>query len=288
MAILGAIMKDAVKRSLVALLLVLAGCGAPPVPAAPVPLTERVIAVVAEEHLGEAFAAFSASIDDEHEPDAIGAAVHYRATAANRLWSASVTYGPSMRMIEGRCDPLSTEAPQPTCVWQDGVRVAWLADTSSLYLTSPRKDESVNISVHNLPRRDDPRGGTGPVILDKLVALAKDPRLDGTTDATLAARALAYPRWTDDPGCNRTAPTGPIPQPAASGPATEPIAPRRSQPWSRPTSPAPARRTGTPSTRDPSAAWCSSRPARNGWPPTCPPTGGSAPATGESARGRVG
>ncbi len=219
-------MKNAARRSLAALLLVLAGCSAPVVPAAEAPLTEKVIALIAEEHLGKPFTASSASVHEEHEPDAVGAAVHYRAIATSRLWSAAITYGPSMRMIEGRCEPLSTEAPQPTCFWQDGVRIAWFTDTGQLFLTSPRQGEFVNVAVDNLTRQADPRNGTGQVALDRLVGLAADPRLDATTDATLAAAAEASPRWTDDPGCERATATGPIPLPAVPSPATEPTSPQ--------------------------------------------------------------
>ncbi len=219
-------MKDAVRRSLAALLLLFAGCGAPPFPGAPVALDERIIAVIAEEHLGPAFAAFSASVHEEDEPSAVGAAVYYRATATSRLWSASVTYGPSMRMIQGRCEALSTEAPKPTCLWQEGVRIAWFTDTTRLYLTSARKDDSVNIAVENLEGHKDPRRGVGPVTLAKLVSLANDPRLDATTDASLAMRARDYQRWSDDPGCEHADSVGPIALPSTSGPAAEPISPQ--------------------------------------------------------------
>lgn len=219
-------MPDAMKSCLAAVLLMLTGCAVPTAPAAPVPLTDRVIAVIANEHLGPSFAAFSASVTDEHEPDAIGATVFHRGTATSRPWSASVTYGPSMPLIEGRCDALSTEAPRPTCRWQDGVRIAWFADTSRLYLTSARTNDFVNVAVDNLPRHDDPRDGTGPVTLDALVALANDPRLDATTDAALAHSALLHAGWTDDPWCDRARSTGPVPLPTATGAQEEPISPQ--------------------------------------------------------------
>lgn len=219
-------MKRAVWRSLAALLLLLTGCGLPGMPAALTPLDERIVAIVAEEHLGPAFAAFSASSHEENEPSAVGAAVYYRATATSRLWSASVTYGPSMRMIQGRCEALSTEAPEPTCIWRDGVRIAWFTDTRRLYLTSARKNQSVNIALENLERHHEPAEALGPVTLSRLVALANDPRLDATTDATLAVRAKDYQRWTDDPGCERGATVGPIALPATSGQASQPISPQ--------------------------------------------------------------
>jgi hypothetical protein len=226
MTILGATMKHVATRSLAALLLLLAGCTAPPVPVAPVPLTDRMAAVVADDHLGRAFASFSAAVDDQHTATTVGATLHYRATATRRLWSISVTYGPSMPMITGRCEPLSTHAPKPTCYWQGDVRIAWFTDTGPLYLTSARREQFVNLEVVNLTREEDPRKGSGHVAVDALVALAADPRLDATTDATLAARAAVYPGWTEDPGCAHAAPIGPIPLPPASGPATEAISPQ--------------------------------------------------------------
>ena len=219
-------MKHAMTVSLAALLLLLAGCSAPTAPAAPVALTDRVAAVVADDHLGHAFAAFPASVDEVPTVTAVGATLHYRATATRRLWSVTVTYGPSMPMIQGRCEALSTEAPQPTCYWQDDVRIAWFTDTGPLYVTSARREKSVNLEVVNLTREEDPRKGSGHVSVDALVALAKDPRLDATTDATLATRAEAYPGWTEDPGCAHAASIGPIPLPPPSGPATEATSPQ--------------------------------------------------------------
>ncbi len=139
MTILGATMKDAVTGTLAALLLVLTGCGAPPSPPPPVALTDRIAAVVAAEHLGPAFATYSAAVDDRQSAASVGATLHYRATSTRRLWSASVTYGPSMPLIAGSCEALSTEAPQPTCYWQGGVRIAWFTGTGPLYLTSARR-----------------------------------------------------------------------------------------------------------------------------------------------------
>jgi len=218
-------MKDAVTGTL-AVLLLLTGCGAPPAPARTVALTDRITAVVAAEHLGPAFATYSASVDEGKAAPAVGATLHYRATATRRLWSASVTYGPSMPLITGRCEALSTEAPQPTCYWQGGVRIAWFTGTGPLYLTSARRDGFVNIEVANLTREADPGKGSGHVPIEQLVALAADPRLDATTDAVLAVRAAAYPGWTEDPGCAHAATIGPIPLPATSGPATESISPQ--------------------------------------------------------------
>lgn len=214
------------RRFLAALLLLPAGCGTPPVPAAPVALTERVIAAVAEEHLGRAFAAHSASVHDGSEPDAIGAAVYYRATATARRWSVRVTYGPPLQLIEGRCEPMSSESPKPTCIWRDGVRIAWFNRTGSLFLTSARHDQYVNLQVDNLTREPNPGDGSGQVSLDALAALANDPRLDATTDAALAAGAGASSRWTEDPGCERAATTGPLPLPEGLGEPTEAISPQ--------------------------------------------------------------
>jgi hypothetical protein len=226
MTILVATMKDAVTGTLAALLLMLTGCGAPPAQPAPVALTDRITAVVAAEHLGPAFAAFSASVSDGQDPASVGATLHYRATATRRLWSASVSYGPSMPMITGQCEPLASEAPQPTCFWQDGVRIAWFTATGPLYLTSARHDQFVNVAVVNLTREADPRKGSGHVPLERLVALAADPRLDATTPAALAVPAASFPGWTEDPGCEHAASVGPIPLPATSGPATESISPQ--------------------------------------------------------------
>ena len=226
MTILVATMKDAVTGTLAALLLMLTGCGAPPAPPAPVALTDRITAVVAAEHLGPAFAAYSAAVADSRAGAPIGATLHYRATSTRRLWSASVTYGPSTPLITGNCEALSTEAPQPTCHWQGGVRIAWFTGTGPLYLTSARREGFVNIEVANLTREADPGKGSGHVPIEQLVALASDPRLDATTDATLAVRAAAYPGWTEDPGCAHAATIGPIPLPTTSGPATESISPQ--------------------------------------------------------------
>ena len=216
-------MKHVATGWLAALLLLLSGCSAP-APLAPLRLTDRIAAVLADDHLGHAFAAFPAALGGEKS--VIGATLHYRATSTRRLWSVSVTYGPSLPMITGRCEAPSTEAPQPTCYWQDGVRIAWFTDTGPLYFTASRRQQFVNLEVVNLTREEDPRKGSGHMSVDALVALAADPRLDATTDASLATRATAYPGWTEDPGCAHAAPIGPIPLPKATGPATEAISPQ--------------------------------------------------------------
>ncbi len=204
----------------------LSGCVAVPVaPPSPVPLTSRIVAVVAEEHLGEAFAAYAPPADPDGRALA-STTLHYRATATERLWSVTIDHGPSEPLIHGECGSTSSEAPHPTCFRRDGVRVAWFTPSGPLFLTSERGASGINLSVVNLTWRDDPRKGTAQVSLDALIGLAKDPRLDTTTDAALASRAAAYPRWVDDPGCTQAKTVGPLPLAPAPGTGSEPIAPQ--------------------------------------------------------------
>jgi hypothetical protein len=210
----------------VLLLTLLAGC-ASPTPAA-IPLSGRVVAVIAEEHLGQAFAASAPEVDGDAGPtEPIGATLHFRATANHRPWRASITFGTTPHAGLDDCSPPSSRAHGPKCIWQFDTRVAWFTSGGPLYVTSSRGDTSVNIVATNLDWSFDPRNNLGQAHLEQLVALADDARLDGTTDGALQAAGRAYPRWTVDPNCVRSAAAGaPIALDQTTAEATARITPQ--------------------------------------------------------------
>lgn len=224
----GSTRKVIILRAVAAVLLLalLTGC-ATAAPAA-IPLSGRLVAVIAEEHLGPAFAASAPESEvgvSLVEP--VGATLHFRASGTHRQWRASVTYGTAPHAGLEDCAAPSGALHGASCFRHAGTRVAWFSSGGPLYVTSSRGDTSVNIVATNLDWSGDPRNGVEQVTLDQLVALAEDPRLDATTDGALQAVGRAYERWTVDPGCIRSAAGGvPIPLSQKSGVATEPITPQ--------------------------------------------------------------
>lgn len=197
----------------------LAGCvPAPPIrpPATPepTPLTPRIVAGITQEHLPDGAASYAAGA-----PGAVGAAVHYRATGRVPAWTVTVGLGPTPGWLAPKACRAASGAPRAHCFREGEVRVAWPDEGTEVLLVAPRRDGFATVLAEGRAWDGDPRRGARPVDLDALLELARDPRLDATTDPRLPLRAENLPNWRDDLACDRArrAGTTSLPASAATG-----------------------------------------------------------------------
>lgn len=202
---------------LTALLLALVGCApGPAAPTAPVPLTNRVIAEIVQQHLGEGFVA---------APDGasgLGAQVYYRATPDQPSRTVIADYrADPWPLNESGCEPMSSEAPQFDCFEESGVRIYWQPQSQGFGVVGARSGGFATVWVGGPDMGGDPRQSPGKVDLDAVITLANDPRLDATTEPGLLAAAAQRQNWREDRDCEGSPLSGPIDLPSDLGPASE-------------------------------------------------------------------
>lgn len=211
----------------VACVLGLSGCGsgpaATPTPAAPVALDARALAVIAEDHVRAATWGYPVPLLDNAQPTDLRTGLYWAPTPGVAAHTLTVGYeAPSLLSLvelqctDGRVGPYR-------CADRDGVR---LVAKGGGVVVGALRDGVVVTAESTAEVLADPATAPLPEAVTKLVELVRDPRIAAMTTPEVGAAAASYPRWRDDPFCERAKPAGLRPAPAASGQPAVPTTPQ--------------------------------------------------------------